>query len=75
MKQRYSARHEKMRALLKEHRLKAGLTQAELCAVLKRERTFVSTIERGTRMLDALEFIDYARAMGVDPKKLFGRLL
>lgn len=64
-----------MRALLKEHRLKAGLTQAELCAVLKRERTFVSTIERGTRMLDALEFIDYARAMGVDPKKLFGRLL
>jgi transcriptional regulator with XRE-family HTH domain len=74
LKQRYSPRHEKMRALLKECRLKAGLTQQELCKRLKRERTFVSTVEIGTRMLDVLEFIDYAEALGADPKKLLGKL-
>lgn len=75
MKQRHSPRHEKMRALLKEYRLKAGLTQQELCRRLKRERTFVSTVEIGTRMLDTLEFIDYADALGVDPRRLLSKLL
>lgn len=75
MKQRYSLRHEKMRAILKEARLKAGLTQVDLCTRLKRERSFVSTVERGTRMLDTLEFIDYAQALGVDPKGLLGKLI
>lgn len=74
MKQRYSARHEKMRALLKEYRLRAGLTQQDLCTLLKRERTFVSTVERGIRMLDVLEFIDYAQALGIDPRKLLAKL-
>jgi transcriptional regulator with XRE-family HTH domain len=64
-----------MRVILKERRLQAGLTQEELCALLKRERTFVSTIERGTRMLDVLEFIDYAKAMGVEPRKLLGKII
>lgn len=73
LKQRYSLRHEKMRAILKEARLKAGLTQADLCMRLKRERTFVSTVERGTRMLDALELIDYAQGLGTDPVKLFAK--
>jgi transcriptional regulator with XRE-family HTH domain len=75
LKQRYSLRHEKMRAMLRETRLKAGLTQIDLCTRLKRERTFVSTVERGLRMLDVLEFIDYANALGTDPRKLLAKLI
>jgi transcriptional regulator with XRE-family HTH domain len=75
LKQRYSKRHNTLRAVLKEARLKAGLTQEELAARLKRSNNFVSYVETGERMLDVLEFIDYAEAMGADPRKLMGKLL
>jgi transcriptional regulator with XRE-family HTH domain len=75
LKQRYSQRHERLRTILREARLKAGLDQQELCAVLKRNRNFVSTVELGTRMLDVLEFIEYAEALGLDPQKLLGKVI
>lgn len=34
-------------------------------------QTFVSTIERGVRRLDAIEFYAISRAMGCDPVALF----
>jgi transcriptional regulator with XRE-family HTH domain len=75
LKQRYSKRHNTLRAVLKEARLKAGLTQEDLAARLKRSNNFVSYVELGERMLDVLEFIDYTEAMGADPRKLLGKLL
>lgn len=75
MKQRYSQRHDRLREILKEARRKAGLTQVELCELLKRDRGFVSTVELGTRMLDVLEFIEYAEALELDPKKLLGKVI
>lgn len=60
--------------ILREARLAAGLKQQELSARLKRGKNFVSDIERGARMLDVLEFIDYAEALGVDPRRLLGKL-
>ena len=70
----YSKRQEKLCALLKECRLKAGLTQQELAARLKRSDNFISYVERGERTLGVLEFIEYAEALGVDPRTLFGKL-
>jgi transcriptional regulator with XRE-family HTH domain len=75
LKQRYSKRHNTLRAVLKEARLKAGLTQEDLAARLKRSNNFVSYVELGERMLDALEFIEYVEAIGADPKKLFAKLI
>jgi transcriptional regulator with XRE-family HTH domain len=75
LKHRYSQRHNKLRATLKESRLAAGMTQEQLCKRLKRNRLFVSQIETGTVMLDVLEFIEYAGALGVDPRKLLGKVL
>lgn len=75
MKQRYSQRHDRLRTILKEARGKAGLTQQELCALLKRDRNFVSTVELGTRMLDTLEFCEYAEALGRRPTELLSRIL
>lgn len=64
-----------MRAILKDARIKAGLTQGELCERIKRDRNFVSTVELGTRMLEILEFVEYAEALGLDPRKLLGLVL
>lgn len=75
MKQRYSARHNKLRTILRDARLSAELTQQDLCKRLKRDRSFVSTVELGVRMLDVLEFIDYSAALGVDPRKLLAKLI
>lgn len=74
LKQRYSKRHDTLRTILKGARLKAGLKQQELSARMKRGKNYVSDIERGTRMLDVLEFIDYANALGLDPRKLIRKL-
>jgi hypothetical protein len=35
----------------------------------------VSQIETGTVMLDVLEFIEYAKALRLDPRVLLGKLL
>lgn len=71
----YSKRQERLCAILKESRLKAGLTQQQLGERLKRSDNFVSYVERGERMLGVIEFIEYAEALGVDPRKLLGKVL
>lgn len=75
MNQRYSKRHNTLRATLRDARLKAGLTQQQLADRLKRSDNFVSYVERGERMLDVLEFIEYAQALGVDARRLLGKLI
>lgn len=75
MKHLYTRRQEKLCALLKESRLKAGLTQEGLASRLKRSNNFVSYVERGERTLGVLEFLEYCEAMGADPKKLLAKLL
>lgn len=75
MKSLYVQRQERLRQALKEARLAAGMTQGELCKLLKRNRNFVSAVEIGTQRLDAVEFIEYAEALEVDPRKLLGRVL
>lgn len=55
--------------------MEAGLTQQDLCALLKRDRNFVSTVEIGTRMLDVIEFAEYAEALKLRPGALLTRVL
>lgn len=78
MKQLYSQRHSRLREILKKARLDAGLTQQQLCRRLKRDRNFVSAVEIGIRMLDALELAEYCEALRIDPVEnyryvLYGR--
>lgn len=75
MKHRYSQRHTRLMNLLRARREELGMTQQELCRRLKRSTKFVSQIETGTVMLDALEFIEYAKALKMDPRELLGKLL
>ena len=42
---------------------------------LKQAHTILAKVENGERRLDVVEFIFVARALGIDPKDLFARLL
>ena len=70
-----SLRHEALRSLLVEKRKKAGLTQQDVAAKLKRYQSFVATVEAGQRRIDVVEFLAFAEAIGFDPKEAIKRLL
>ena len=55
-------------------RKNAGVTQVQLSERLGKPQSFVSTIERGVRRLDVLEFYVIARALGRDPHAAYVEL-
>jgi transcriptional regulator with XRE-family HTH domain len=48
-------------------RIAAGVSQTVLANKLGKPQQFVSRYEIGDRRLDAVEFVDVARAIGLDP--------
>jgi transcriptional regulator with XRE-family HTH domain len=74
MKPLRSREHRALCALLAEARSQAGLTQRDLALRLKRPHSYVAKIEGGERRIDVLEFIEVARALRIDPIKLFARV-
>ena len=47
-----------------------GLSQEALAARINRHQQFVSRYESGERRLDAVEYVDIARALGLNPAPL-----
>jgi transcriptional regulator with XRE-family HTH domain len=68
-----SAKHRALMAAIVAARQSAGLTQRQLAAKLKRSNSFVWKIEAGERRVEVLEFVEIARATGVDPADLLTR--
>ncbi|HDS1136303.1 XRE family transcriptional regulator [Stenotrophomonas maltophilia] len=62
-------------AVLKAARKRARVTQSELAERLGNTQTFVSKCERGERRIDAVELVEFAEAMGVDPQELLDEYL
>ena len=56
-------------------REKANLSQREVARRLGFHPTVYGKIERGERVLDVVEFVALARALGVDPMALLGAYL
>jgi len=52
-------------ALLREIRLEAGLTQAQLAECLNTDQTVISKIESGERRVDVLELREICKAVGI----------
>jgi len=55
---------------LKEGREQAGITQTMLAAHFGRPQSFVSKYETHERLLDPIEYLEIALAIGVDPYHL-----
>lgn len=62
-----------LQKLLKQIRLDAGLTQAELAQVLAKPQSFVSKYECGERRLDFVEVSYICSASGVSLSKFASR--
>jgi transcriptional regulator with XRE-family HTH domain len=60
--------------VIRQARVGAGLTQAELAARIGRDQSHVSLIEGSQRRLDLVEFHQISRALGQDPVALFARI-
>jgi transcriptional regulator with XRE-family HTH domain len=67
--------HHTLIGMLVTARERAGLTQRDLAATLRRPRSFVGRMEAGERRIDVIEFIEIARALGADPTELFRKLV
>ena len=61
MRSRYSGRYRRFLERLKAARVKAGLTQSQVAAALRRPQSFVSKCESGERRVDVIELEDLAR--------------
>lgn len=67
--------HHALIGILVSARKRAGLTQRDLAARLRRPHSFIGRIEAGERRVDVIEFIEIARVLGADPKELFARVV
>ena len=64
-----------MMTVLRRERGWRGLTQAELAGRLRRPQSYVAKVETGERRLDVVEFVEYARAIGMKPEDLLALIL
>lgn len=63
-------RYRKLFQSLKARRLELNLTQQVVADRLGVHFQFVSRVELGERRLDVVEFVDYAKALELDPAEL-----
>lgn len=61
----YTARSQRLVALLRSYRLDAGLAQTEVARRLAVPQSFVSKYESGERRLDLIELEQVCKALGV----------
>ncbi|MBI1745003.1 MAG: helix-turn-helix transcriptional regulator [Acidobacteria bacterium] len=61
----FTIQHEKLQILLRQIRLDARLSQAELAERLGQPQSFVSKYESGERRLDMVELRQICREVGV----------
>lgn len=61
----HSPRYRAFLTVLREARLRSGLTQEELARRLGETQTFVSKCERGERRIDVVELRAFCQAFGI----------
>jgi transcriptional regulator with XRE-family HTH domain len=74
-KSQHAGDYQALLPFLRELREKAGLTQRGLGKRLKRPQSWVYNCETGNRRMDVTEFVAWARACDVEPKKAFAKFL
>jgi transcriptional regulator with XRE-family HTH domain len=71
----YHAEYKALRALLRDMRVKAKLTQAQMAEVLSVGQSYVSKVERGENFVDVLLFSRWCLACGVKAGRALDKLL
>lgn len=65
----------KLRRLLIEARVVGGLKQADLALKLGKTQSYVSKVESGALQLEVVDFIEWVRALGLDPAAFVSDML
>jgi transcriptional regulator with XRE-family HTH domain len=60
--------------VLRAARKSAHLTQRDLSLKMGKSFSYIAKIEKGTRRIDVVEFIELATALGIDPNELFNKV-
>lgn len=74
-KSAFSDAHQILVEQLIAARKQSGMKQAELAALLGKDQSYISNIERGQRRVDVIEFVALARAMETSPLKMLANIL
>ena len=59
---------------LKNARLEAGMRQVDVALILSRPQSYIAKIESGERKIDLIEFLEFTKALGLDPVSLVKKL-
>ena len=70
----HSARYAVFLKILREVRIRAGLSQAQLAQKIGETQTFVSKCERGERRIDVVELGAFCQAFGLTLKQFVSAL-
>ncbi len=70
----YSDTYSRFLKLMKQSRVKSGLTQIDLAKRLGRPQSFVSKCESGERRVDVAEFLAFCKAIQIDPVSIVRQL-
>ena len=60
--------------MLVKARTEVGLTQAELAKEIGWSQTDISKVERSERRIDVIEFLQFAKALGIDAQDFLRQL-
>ena len=63
----YSTNYQALLAWLKEKRLAKGFSMRELAEKLECSHSLISKVEQGERRLDVVEYVDYCKALDINP--------
>ena len=63
-----SPRHEALREFLVKKRKEARLRQVDVAKRLKRRQDYVSYVETGHKLVEVVELMEWAEAIGFDPR-------
>ena len=63
-----SPRQKALRDFLVERRKKAGLRQVDLAKRLKRRQDYISYVETGQKLVEVVELMEWAEAIGFDAR-------
>ena len=66
----YDDEYRRLIDVLREARIKAGMTQQEIAERLRRPQSYVAKVEGCERRLDVIEFVHLCRAIGAEPAEI-----
>lgn len=71
----HDPRYEAIVSVLRDVRVRSGLSQSEVGRMLGKRQQYVSKYESGERRLDIVEFVDVALALKADWRELIQGVL